>query len=376
MSDSMPINLSAVQTRQAKQDIGKSIIARQLETEERFTEECERGFNPAAAEREQGRYSRFRTIESRRKQPTSETGRIKEVEAKTEEDLAHSFERRNPELPADKLTSLKNSLREEMTAEEIYNNVNETFDDPTLADEALDYLDRATTGVLQGKVRKARDMLNELKGREIIAGRNIDTAAKSYHRQGAGSSPTELRNLYREVTGDPKEHNALFQQLSEQYAFDDLKLLVAFLLQSLAYDLKSKGPSIQQAELQLLMTEARNLQSILWVYLFFKSRMKLIKSLYKRYGLDHDKKLEFEELAKGFIQIVEDRYPSMIKILRQADKLGLTDEEEKVIVLMQFRDAVRQLSPRLYKSMRHKQDVLVAIIEALEELEEEEEEEE
>lgn len=39
-----------------------------------------------------------------------------------------------------------------------------------------------------------------------------------------------------------------------------------------------------------LMTETRNLQSILWVYLFFKSRMNLINSLFSQYE---------EELGEG-----------------------------------------------------------------------------
>jgi len=46
---------------------------------------------------------------------------------------------------------------------------------------------------------------------------------------------------------------------------------------------------------------------------------------------------------------------------------------------MQYRDAIRQLSPRLYKSFRHRQDLLLVILESLEELEEraaEDEEEE
>ncbi|MCP5469895.1 MAG: type III secretion system gatekeeper subunit SctW [Chlamydiales bacterium] len=374
MTDPLRVNLSAIQAKQAQAQ-SKQAIARQVASEDSFTEAMEDAFNPAASEREQGRFGRFRTLESRRRNPAEATGRIKQVEERTEQDLAHDFEQRNPELPADELNALRNALREEQTAEEILESVIASFEDATLADEALDYLSRSTEGALKQKVLRARILHNELKGREILAGRNIDTAAKAFHKKGVGESPTQLRELYREVTGDPKPHNALFSQLSEQYEFDELQNLVNFLLQGMAYDLKSKGPSISEAELQILMTEVRNLQSILWVYLFFRSRMEMIKKLYERYGLLPKKDLKFQKLAKAFIKIAEDRYPSVLKIIRQTDNLGLEDEEEKVIILSQFRDAVRKLSPRIYKSVRHKQDLLLAIIEALEELEEEDEDE-
>ena len=144
----------------------------------------------------------------------------------------------------------------------------------------------------------------------------------------------------------------------------------------MAFDLKSKGPSIQQAELMRLMTETRNLQSILWVYMFFKGRMGLLKSLFGQHELAMSEGLSFEQLAKQFIKLVEERYPSVMKLLKQAEKLGLLDDIEKIIVLMQYRDAIRGLSPRLYKSLRHRQDLLLVILETLEELEERQEEEE
>ena len=119
-----------------------------------------------------------------------------------------------------------------------------------------------------------------------------------------------------------------------------------------------------------LMTELRNLQSILWVYLFFKSRMKLIRSLYSSYGLVYAEVLAFELLAKQFIRLVEERYPSVLKLLKKLEKFGSLDDLEKIIILMQYRDGIRQLSPRLYKSLRHRQDLLLVILESLEELEE------
>jgi len=370
-----PVNLSGIQAQQARQSATQA-LALQVSAKARFIEEVEEGFNPAAARKEQERKGRFTDLESRKKPNVAETSAIKGVEERSEEDLAQNYERRNPELPASKLTTLKETINGEQTAEEILEHVLNTFDDPTLAEEALDYLNHSADGPLKAKIQKARDLLMERMGREVLAGRNIDTAAKAFAKKGVKTA-SELRNLYREVTGDPKPHNALFEQLSADYSFDDLQKLVEFLLQGMAYDLKSKGPSIQVAELQLLMTEVRNLQSIVWVYLFFRERTKMLKKLYEQYELTYDEKeVNFEKLAKEFVKIVEDRYPSVLKIMRQAEKMGLVDDEEKALILSQFRDAIRKLSPRLYKSARHKQDLLLAIMEALEQLEKDDEEEE
>lgn len=373
-----PVNLAAIEQR-AGQKLARQEEAQQVASQDRFMEDVERGFNPAASERQQARLGRFRTLDSRRKTAEKSEQKITAVEQKAEEDLAQNYNRRNPELPADRLRKLRDSIHSGQTAEEVLQEVNDAFEDPTLADEALEFLEKQTTGSLQNNVRTARNLLNELKGREVIAGRNVDATAKSYHKRGLGESATQLRNLYRDVTGNPREHNALFSQLSEQYPFDQLKMVVAFLLKGMAYDLKSKGPSIQQAELMRLMTETRNLQSILWVYLFFKGRMGLLRSLYNQYGLSFSEALTFEKLAKDFIALVEEKYPSAMKLLKQAENLGLMDDLQKILILMQYRDAIRGLSPRLYKSLRHRQDLLMVILETLEELEErnaEEEEEE
>jgi type III secretion protein W len=368
MTDPIQVNLAAIEQR-AGQKIANQEIAQQVASQDRFIEDVERGFNPAAAERQQARLGRFRTLDSRRKPAEKAERKIAEVEKKAEEDLAQQYNRRNPELPANRLRDLRNNLSSAQTPEEILQEVTRAFEDPTLADEALEFLEKETDGPLKANVRLARALLNELKGREVIAGRNVDATAKAYYKQGLGENPTSLRNLYRDITGNPRDHNTLFEDLSKQYPFDQLKMVVAFLLKGMAYDLKSKGPSIQHAELIRLMTETRNLQSILWVYLFFKGRMGLLRSLYNQYGIPFSDTLSFEKLAKDFIRLVEEKYPSAMKLLKQAEGMGLMEDLEKILVLMQYRDAIRGLSPRLYKSMRHRQDLLMVILETLEELE-------
>jgi type III secretion protein W len=372
MTDPIPVNFASIEQR-AAQKIARLEIAQQVDTEDRLIEDLER-ISPAVQIRNANRVGTFRNLESRRKAATEGDRKIQEVAKKTEDDLANHYNRRNPELPADRLRQLRESLHQSQSAEEILQEVNHAFEDPTIADEAFEYLEQTTEGELKEKVARARALLYEQKGREIVAGRNVDTVAKAFHQKGLGESPSELRELYRAVTGNPRDHNTLFSELSEQYSFDQLKLVVAFLLKGMAFDLKSKGPSIQQAELMRLMTETRNLQSILWVYLFFKGRMRTIHSLYDQIGATPPHALSFDALAKEFIRLVEERYPSALKLLKEAEKLGVLDDTEKIIILMQYRDAIRGLSPRLYKSLRHRQDLLHVILEALDELEEEEEE--
>ena len=377
MSDPMSVNFAAIQRGQARVDAGQT-LATQVASGARFEEEVEEGgLTPAAARRDMEFKGRFRTLESRKKSEVPEEHpAIEQVEARSEGDIAHDFEQQNPELPADQLVALRQLLNEDQTAEEILAHVLKMFNDPTLADEAFAFLEQSTTDHLRSLIRKARELLNETLRREIIAGRNIDTAAKTFARKGIKSA-TELRNLYREVTGDPKPHNLLFEQLASEYTFEELQTLVEFLLQGMSYDLKSKVPSIQPPELQLLMTEIRNLQSIVWIYLFFKKQSAVMQRLYEQHGVYYNEQaLNFQELAKQFVKIVEDRYPSALKILRQVEKMGVLGNEEKGLLLTQFRDAVRQLSPRLYSSTRHKQDLLLALISALEELEGNDEEEE
>lgn len=379
----IPISFAAIAAKQGQAD-AKQILAKQVTAEDRFTENAQSSYNAMAAARAQERNNRFKRIEERHVASSGEKEEKEELDVETieaakqksEEDLAQSFSKRNPELPSNKLQDLKNSLKENANEQEILDKATQAFEDPTLVDEALEYLEQATKGALRDKVVLAREILNAQKEREIIAGKNIDAAAKEYAAKGLAPTATSLRDLYRDITGNPKDHETLFDELSVKYAYDDLKEIVTFLLQGMAYDMKSKGPSIPQAELMKLMSEMRDLQSILWIYLFFKERMKLLRNLYKRHEMTYPESLSFERLAKAFMKLVKERYPSVLKTIKTAEELGLYDDDEKVLVIAQFRDAIRGLSPRVYKSVKHRQDLLMALLETLDQLEWEEEEEE
>ena len=92
--------------------------------------------------------------------------------------------------------------------------------------------------------------------------------------------------------------------------------------------------------------------------------------------------LNFEVLAKLFFDIAEERYPSSEKMKQLVSKLvnplavnPLEGVYVQIAVLNVMRDMVKEVSPtQLYRSLQHRDDLYLAIIEALEDLEDELEE--
>ncbi|MBS4169080.1 HrpJ domain-containing protein [Parachlamydia sp. AcF125] len=292
-------------------------------------------------------------------------------------DTAGQFQGRNPELKAQILVLLREQIKPDDSKEDILRKILEFYPDVSLADEALEFLLETTDGELYQKIKELKEQFNKDNEREIAAGRNISAQARQAADAGLGT-PTTLRDMYRDITGTPRDSTTLFQELSQRYPFNELKKVVSFLLHSLGSDLKSKGPSIARGQLHRLITETRSLQAILGVYRFFKGRMHLMHSLFSKEGLDFPEQLTFEMMAKQFMSLAAERYPSADKVLQRAVKLGIEDWIlAKIIAFSQFRDAVREVAMhQIYKSLQHRDELLLAIIEALEDLEDELEEEE
>lgn len=294
--------------------------------------------------------------------------------------IAEEFQDRNPEMQKRALLNLVVVIHPDDGPEEILAKILRSYPDPFLADEALLFLIETTdpNTKIAKNVGIARELLNARFGREVRAGRNINTEAREFAKQGLGT-PTTLRDLYRDITGNPREPISLFEELSESFPFEKMKTVLQFMLHSLGSDLKSKGPSIAPAELQRLFSETRTMQAILGIYRFFFQRMKLIEGAFNREDLTLPKKITFELLAKQFVKLLGERYPSPDKILRLSALIGISEEViAQIIIFTQFRDALRGVSPRLFKSDKHRQDLLAALIETLSELEDllEEEQEE
>lgn len=276
----------------------------------------------------------------------------------------------NPELDAKTLLILKSHLLETDTTEEILRKVLETYSDFSVADDALEYLEKITEDTMLQNIKQARAELNENFGREVTAGKNIAEEARNFASQGLGN-PNGLRDLYRDITGNPRTPNKLFEELSMQFPFEKLEKVIKFLLNSLGRDMKAKGSSIPKALLYSLLTETRNLQAILAVYLFFKGRMNLIFRGFDKHDLYYPKQLSFELMARLFMQLLDDRYPTAVKVIKLAEKLGIDEEIiAQILVFTQFRDAIRNVAPKLYRSTQHRQELLNAYMDALEELDE------
>lgn len=285
---------------------------------------------------------------------------------------AQEHEKKNPELKSRVLQLLREKVKPDSSAEDIQEVLDEFYPDPMLADDAMEFLLDTSEGELHQQVQEAKDNLNESKGREIVAGRNISTQARQASEKGLGT-PTGLRDMYRDVTGNPRDSNTMFQELSDKYSFKEMHKVVKFLLHSLGSDLKSKGPSIPKGELHRLMSETRSLQAILGVYRFYKGRMGLMQKMFKKAGLNMPKKLGFETMAKAFMTLAGERYPSSDKVLSQAKRLGVDDWiHAKIIAFTQMRDSIREMAmSQIFRSLQHRDELLMALIEALEDLEDE-----
>ena len=328
----------------------------------------------------------FQNLEKRareRARGTEQTAQEEKTEEEEElkliqrlEAISKEFQDRNPELQSRTLQLLRSRISARDTVEDIVRKVRSTYIDLSLADEALDFLLETADAATRDKILRAKEELNRLFDREIRAGRNINTQAREFSSQGLGSA-NALRDLYRNITGNPRDAQTLFQELTTAYPYDKMKIVLEFLLHSLGADLKSKGTSISRAELQRLMTETRNMQAILGVFRFFQSRMGLIESSHERLGLPMSSRITFEALAKLFVKFLAERYPSVDKALQLASQLGISDEAAAMMIIyVQYRDAIRQVAPRLFRDEKHRQDMLTCFIETLEEIDEELEEEE
>lgn len=290
-------------------------------------------------------------------------------------DSAEQFQRRNPELKASTLTLLRESIKPGDSKEEIMRKIREFYQDVSLADEALEFLLETTDGELARTIQEAKDDFNKEFGREIAGGRNISEQARIAAEKGLGT-PTTLRDMYRDITANPRESATLFEELSNRYSFKELKKVIDFLLHSLGADMKSKGPSIPRGLLHRLFTETRSLQAILGVYRFFKGRMPLMMSLFDKEGIEMPSHVNFEAMSKLFMSLASERYPTSGKVLQGTAKLGLERWiQAKIIALSQIRDAVREVAVnQVYKSLQHRDELYMSIIEALEDLEDQLEE--
>lgn len=347
--------------------------ARQVSSREAFSDAVSESSNPFSADKD----IEFKALEKREAHLAAEEKKEEAHKVHEKQDFdsyAQERQQKNPELDAKRLKQLRNlimSKGEDASAEELVADARELFEDVSLADEALEVVQETTEGETAELVRQARDLLDAQQGRDVRAGRNMGAESRAWAERGLGG-PTSLRDYYRDIIGNPREGNELFDEMAEKWDFGELDDVIKFLFESLGADLRSKGPSISRGELYTLVTETRVLQSILGVFYFFKKREKLARKLFKKDKLAWPDDLDFEELSEQFMSLVEEKYPTSTKILSLARKLEISEDLlAQVIVFEQYRDAIREVAPRIYRNLKHRYDLLEAIIETLEELEDE-----
>lgn len=369
-------NITLEAMKELQQEARAELRAEQASSREAFVKQTEEATNPFAAKYAMRKKKTERPQTRIQKMLMSGEKSARLLPLEHIKDQAGQFERRNPELKASVLTLLRQYIKPGDSKEEILKKLQEFYPDPSLADEALEFLLETTEGELHQQVQAAKDELNQDQGRNILAGRNVGVQARAAAGQGLGSA-TDMRDLYREITGNPRDSTQLFDELARKYAFKDLAKVTKFLLHSLGADLKAKGPSIEPGQLTRLMAETRSLQAIIGVYRFFRQRMRLVTSQFAREGLDLPDELNFETMSKEFMALISERYPNGEKVKERAVKLGIDKWiQAKIIALSQFRDAIREVAMnKIFRNLQHRDDLYLAILEALEDLEDELDEE-
>ncbi len=361
-------------TLRAAQEAARLEVMEQVESEADMMAWIEGAFNPIAMMRN------FKTLEEQKQEPAksdkkSEVSEFKLLRVEEIVEVAERMQKNNYELQAKTLLILRERVTSGNTQEETLAKVLEMYPDHALADEALDFLIETSRGDLQVIAKKAKEQLNQQYAREILAGRNMGAQSREFSEKGLGSA-TSLRDLYREITGTPREPLKLFQELTDKFPYDKLNTTIMFLLHSLGADLKAKGPSIPRGELKMLLDETHSLQGILGVFRFFQSRMQLISRQFASYGLTLSQQLTFETLAKQLVKFLAERYMNSEKVLQSARLLGISDNPmAQILVYTQMRDALKQIAMRYYRNPQHFQELSKAVLDALEQLEEQWEEE-
>ncbi|MGM0440555.1 MAG: type III secretion system gatekeeper subunit SctW [Chlamydiota bacterium] len=319
-----------------------------------------------------------KSLKERRKTKRAKAAERAEKELNEAEDIKSTVEkhtRRNPEFKKQMLMLLRHSLKNDANLEDILQLVKNFYTDVSLQDEALEFLKETTSGTLQDTVKQARKQLNKDYDREIKAGKNIAQEARDFSEKGIGA-PTALRDLYRNITGTPRDTNTLFEEMSSRFDYKQMSQVFKFLFHSLGRDMKSQGPSIPRGLLHRLITETRNLQSILNVYRYFNNRMRIIEKEFSHHNLAKPKELTFDNLTKQFMQFVNERYPTPERIRKMGKKLGIYEELlEEIAVYSQCRDAVKEMDPqKIFHTLQHRDEIFEAFITLLEELEDDLEE--
>ncbi|PIS01916.1 MAG: hypothetical protein COT85_07150 [Chlamydiae bacterium CG10_big_fil_rev_8_21_14_0_10_42_34] len=378
MSDSrishiIPVNQQGVKELQKE---AAALNAMQVESKEDLNQYFELSlFNPLAQAQ---KFKNLKDIHNKNQAKAEETEEteVKILDVENVDEASERFQKNNYELNAKTLRILRSQVSAGDTPEDILQKVEAVYKEAALADEALDFLLETTDAQLMAATQEAKTKLNKDRGKEIRAGRNMGAQAREFAEKGLGS-PSSLRDLYRDITLNPRDPLKLFDELAEKFPYNKLKSAITFMLHSLGSDLKSKGPSIQRGELKRLVDETRSMQGILGVFRFFQSRMRLIHREFGSYELMVPAKLDFEVISKIFAKILAERFMNPDKLMHTSKIMGISEEPAaQIVIFSQMRDALKQIAPKYFRDPRHRDELLKTFIDTIERLEDQIEDEE
>ncbi|CAM0117114.1 HrpJ domain-containing protein [Rhabdochlamydiaceae symbiont of Dictyostelium giganteum] len=284
------------------------------------------------------------------------------------ESIAKNYERKNPELKAKTLLSLRSLITAKDSPLEILEKLKNVYLDIALVDEALEFLIDASDDVLKENLIEARNLLHKDFAREVTAGRNIGMQARNYAAKGLGS-PTALRDLYRVITHTPFNAVTLFQELSLNFSLDKMQVVIHFILHSLGSDVKAKGPSIAPGELFKMMSETRDMQAVLGVYRYFSKQMPMIAKMVNT-RCSKPLNISFDLLARAFVTLILEKYPTVERALLLSKELSIQDlPAVQIVIYHEFLTAMRQVSSRLFQSDKQYHDLLSCYMSTIESIE-------
>ncbi len=377
ISHSMAMNAAAVRTIQ--KEVAQE-NAMQVDSEENLTQYFDTvAFNPMQRASNFKELHELKSSLSQKKGGADETEEAEELtiqETEQIEEAASRFQKNNNELRTKTLLILREQISAKDSPEDALKKILKVYADPSLADEALDFLIETADAKTIAILKEAKKQLNDTFGREIRAGRNMGIQAREFSEAGLGS-PTSLRDMYRDITGNPRHPVNLFNELSEKFNFEKIKSVIHFMLHSLGSDIRAKGPSIPRGELKVLIDEIRSLQGMLGVYRFFQSQMAMIHRQFSSYDLECPPRVTFELLAKLLIRLLAERFVNPEKILQTAKLLGVEEEVAgQIILFTQMRNGLKQIAPRYFRNAAHREQLWKTYIDVIEDLEDKLEEEE
>ncbi|BAE81321.1 low calcium response protein E [Chlamydia felis Fe/C-56] len=366
LGGSQAVDVAQVQAAAAKAD-AQEVVASQEQSDISMIKDSQDLSNPQAATRTKKKEEKFQTLESRRKNATQTEKKSEGTEDKSDADLSDKYTENNAEISGQDLRSIRDSLHDDASEEDILDLVKSKFSDPALQSIALDYLVQTTPaskGALKDSLVKAQQSHLQQNRQAVVGGRNVLFASQEYATALNTSAPG-LRELYLQVTSDFHSCEQLLQMLQSRYSFEEMGTVTSFFLKGMSADLKSEGSSVPAPKLQVMMSETRNLQAVITGYDFFQAKLPVLTASLKADGVTLPEDLKFDKVADTFFKLIHDKFPTASKMERGVRDLVGDDTEAITGMLNLFFVALRGTSPRLFASAEKRQQLGTMMANAL-----------